>query len=486
MTAGTTDESQGSMLRRTVRGAGWLGLGAGIVKASQTIVLLILAAILEPSALGVITIGALVLNVTSTITDFGTSTALVHWRGDVQRAARTAMTLAAGTGVLLTALMWVVAPYLSAALGSGDLGTQVVRGLMVCLPFMALAGVSEELLRRAFAFKRRVVPDIVGAIAGAAVSVALALQGFGVYSLVAGQIVQAVLALALLWVFMPPARLGWSTADAKGLLAYGGNLAGANIVQIAMLNLDYVLVARILGITALGIYSMSFRIAYMPVVLVTTVVLGAAFAYLCRLEGSDLGRATGELTVTLLSVVTPIYVGIGVLAPQIELLGEQWTPGVVALRWLAVYGILASLVALAAIVVAAAGRPRYALVVNLTHLVALAAALLALTRFGVSWVAFGQVLGAAVAALVSAVLIARTIAGVTQARIGRRLLPILAGSLAMVGGVELVVVAVPGPFVSVVGLLVTGTVAVLSYLVALVPVARLLGVPVVPSTGGES
>ncbi len=479
-------DARAGMLKDTVRGAGWLGLGAGVVKASQTIVLLILAAILEPSALGVITIGALVLNVTGTITDFGTSTALVHWRGDVHQAARTAMTMAIGIGITLTAGMWVAAPYLSAALGSGDLGTDVVRGLMLCLPFMALAEVSQELLRRAFAFRRRVVPDIIGALAGAALSVGLALDGFGVYSLVAGQILQHVLALALLWILLPPVRPGWSRSDAAGLLRYGGNLAGANVVQLVMLNLDYVLVARILGITALGIYSMSFRIAYMPVVLVTTVVLGAAFAYLCRLEGDDLGRATGELTVALLSIVTPLYVGIGVLAPQIELLGEQWSPGVVALRWLAVYGVLASLVALAAIVVAAAGRPRHTLAINLTHLVALAVALVALTGLGVSYVAFGQVLGAAVAAGVAVVLVARTVSGTRQARVGRRLLPPAAGAVAMVVAVELVAVAVPGPFVSVVGLLVTGTVAVVAYVAALVPVARLLGEPIVPALEADA
>jgi O-antigen/teichoic acid export membrane protein len=192
MTAGVVDRQPG---RSAVSGAGWLGAGAVVVKTSQTLVLLLLAALLAPEAIGVIAIGALVLNVTAAFTDLGTSVALVHWRGDAERAARSALTLALALALAMTATLWVAAPFLAEILNAGDLGVDVIRGMVLCLPFTAVGTVSQELLRRALEFRRRVLPDIAGSLAGAALTVGLTVHGHGAMSLVYGQLLQAVLTM---------------------------------------------------------------------------------------------------------------------------------------------------------------------------------------------------------------------------------------------------------------------------------------------------
>ena len=60
--------------------------------------LLTLAALLAPSALGVVALGTLVANISVVLTSFGTASALIYWRGDVLRAARTAVTIGVGMG----------------------------------------------------------------------------------------------------------------------------------------------------------------------------------------------------------------------------------------------------------------------------------------------------------------------------------------------------------------------------------------------------
>ena len=83
---------------RTARGALWLATNGIVVKTSQTVVLLALAAMLAPSALGVVALGTLVANVSAVVTSLGTASALVYWRGDVLRAARTAVTVGVAHG----------------------------------------------------------------------------------------------------------------------------------------------------------------------------------------------------------------------------------------------------------------------------------------------------------------------------------------------------------------------------------------------------
>lgn len=449
----------------TVKGAGWLGLGAGVVKASQTAVLLILAALLAPSAMGILAIGALVLNVTSAVTDLGSSTALVYWRGDAERAARSALTLAVGLALLLTGGAWLIAPWLSAVLNAGDLGTGVIRGLMLCLPLYSVSGVSQELLRRDLAFKRRVLPDIAGALLGTMVSIVLAFAGHGVYSLVIGQLVQATCVLVLCWAMRPPVRPGWHARDAVGLVSYGGHLAGANILQLLMLNVDYIIVARILGTKSLGVYSMAFRLAYMPYLLVAVVICGAAFPHLCRLRDREVGRAVSEVVVNLMSLVLPLYLGMILLAPQFELLGVKWAPGVSGLRWLAAYGLVLSAVSVCLVALNSVSHTRDSMLLNLLHLILLTSLLLWLTNGGVMMVAVAQLVAGLGMLAMAIAMLRRRVTGLEW----RRHFPAF-GAMA-VGAVCMTVTGLsvqylfPWTRVSVPGLLLTGTLILTAYVV---------------------
>jgi len=76
-----------------------------------------------------IAIGTLVLNASSLIAGAGTSTALVYWRGDALRPARTALTIALIAGGAMTAVAWMTAPWLARALHAEDGGADVIRGL---------------------------------------------------------------------------------------------------------------------------------------------------------------------------------------------------------------------------------------------------------------------------------------------------------------------------------------------------------------------
>ena len=457
------DDARPGERRTALRGALWLGLGALVAKASQTVVLLVLATILAPSAMGMLAIGSLVLNAATAFTDLGSSTALVYWRGDAERAARSALTIALGTGLLLLAGGWLLAPALAAALHTGPDGVRVVRGLILALPFGAVAGVSRELMRREMAFARRVMPDIVSALVSVPVALVAAERGHGVDALIACQLVQSTLTMLLCWCARRPVRPGWRRSDAAGLVAYGRHLAGANIVQLLMLNVDYLIVARVLGPGPLGQYSIAFRLAYMPYLLGAVVIGGAAFPYLCRLRGGELGRSAEEVCVLTLTLLMPLYVGMGLLAPQLRLLGDQWAPAVPAVPWLAAYGLTLSVVQMCQVPLNSVSRTRDTLVVSLLHLVLLAGLLLALTRYGVGAVAVAQCIASAVTAVVALAVARRRVAGLRPGAILAGLGPAVLGAAAMAVVVAVTDVLLPGTRVSLPGLLIVGVLGLAAY-----------------------
>ena len=450
-----------------VSGAAWLALGAVASKSAQTLVLLVFAAVLEPDAFGVISLGAVVLNVTTVVADLGTSTALVHFRGDAERAARTAVTLALGTAVVLVVVVWIAAPALAGLLNVGDLGRDVFRGLVLCVPLAAVAGVSAELLRRALDFRRRVLPDIVGNVVGAVATITALAAGQGALSLVYGQVTQALVVLMLLWWLRPVVRLGWSRADAASLVSYGIGLSGGGLLTLVMLNADYVLIAHRLGASDVGIYSMAFRIAYMPYLLIAMVIGGAVFAHLCRMRGARIWRAVVDAAVVLHALVVPAYVGVLVFAPQLELLGDQWAPAVPALRWLAAYGLVLSALELVLVSLKSVGRTSDVLGLSALHVGVLLVLLLLYVDRGVTAAAAAQFAAGLVTLVAAGFVLDRRVTGAEWVVLARRLVPVLAAAAVLAATALVVQWALPGPVVSLVRLVVAGGCALLAYVVAL-------------------
>jgi O-antigen/teichoic acid export membrane protein len=448
---------------RAARGALWLGLSAAVVKGAQTLVLLVVAALLAPSALGLLALGALITNIAQTLSDMGASMGLVYWRGDPTRAARTALTVSATTSSLIAAGIWALAPWLADVLHAGADGGWVIRGLIVVLPCYGIAGVSQELLRRDLAFGRRIVPDITAALIGAGVSIALAFAGHGLAGVVAGQIAQGVLTMVLTWVVGRVVWPAWHRDDAAVLLRYGGHLTAAGVLGLGLLNVDYVLVSRVLGSTALGQYSLAFRLAYLPYLNVAFVIAGAAFPYLCRLSGADVGRAADRIINAAMTLLLPVCVGIGLFADQLALLGAKWAPAVPALRWLALYAALLSLAQFAYTALNAVGQPRATMLLRLLHLVVLVAVLSALVHHGVEAVAVGQVIAALVAALSGLWLARRHVPGLLMQRLGAGLVPALAGSACMTVVALTVHRLLPATTVSAAGLAWVGLLALSAY-----------------------
>jgi O-antigen/teichoic acid export membrane protein len=425
------DAPGGLEAARTARGALWLATNGVVVKASQTVVLLTLAALLAPEALGLVALGTLVANASAVVASLGTASALVYWRGDVERAARTAVTIGTGTAIGLAVVLWFSAPAVAGALGAAD-GAPVIRGLTAVLPCLAVASVTNELLRRRLLFLRRIIPDTVSSLVGAAVAIALVAGGSGVMALVAGQVVQAVLTLLLSWCVHPPVLPGWDRQDARDLLRYGGPYAGANLLELVQLNVDYLIVSTLLGAVALGQYSLAFRLAFMPYLMIVVVTTGAAFPYLCRMRGRRLGEAATVVMTATLTLVAPLCAGLVLLADHLTLLGAKWEPGVPVVAWLAGYAVLLSVGQLVQVTLNASGRPAVTMSLRLCHLVLLVATLSVAARRGIVDVAVAQLVVAGCVAVLAVVLARVLVRGFSLRSLARALRPAGAGILVMV------------------------------------------------------
>ena len=327
--------------------------------------------------------------------------ALTYLQDRIEEATRTALSLVIAAGLVLMALTWVFAPVIASFFHSPH-ATFVIRGFAVCLPFDASAQVPIGRLTRALSFRRRAVTDSLPSIIGGLVTIAVVAAGYPLIGLVAGQIASSVANAVIAFLLGPRCLPGWDPVLARQLLNYGGYLTAANLINLGLLNVDYIIVGHVLGPVALGLYSLAYRICYMPYLAISVVANGAVFPYYCRLPSREaIGRAS-ESTISLINaVIIPWFAGLVLFADHIVILGSKWAPAAGAVRFLAIYGFFLSLILSALQVLKAVGRANLVFVGRGLHLATLTAVLIGTAQGGITVVALDQALVAAGIAVVT-------------------------------------------------------------------------------------
>ena len=413
------------------RGALWLSVSSWTAKATQTVVLLVLARVLVPSEFAILAVAALTYNVLIALNQLGMSDALTYLKDRIEEASRTALTMVVVGGLALTGITWLLAPQLARFFHSPQ-AVFVLRGFALGIPFDAAAQVPIGRLTRSLSFSRRTVTDALPQVIGAAVTITVVIAGYPLIGLVAGQVVGSVSNVTVAMLVGPRCLPGWNTGIARQLLAYGKYLSAADILNLALLNVDYLIVGHVLGPRALGLYSLAYRICIMPYLAISVVANGALFPYYCRLPSKEAKARTAESAFSLITALSiPWFAGLALFAGDVTLLGPKWAPAAGAVRFLAVYGLFLSLILSSLEVLKAVGRTNLVFFARGLHLLILTAVIIATVRAGITVVALDQALVAAAIFVTVAMWMIRR-ADLRPAALGRSMgLPFL-GALGMI------------------------------------------------------
>src|SRR5262249_40056613 len=133
----------------------------------------------------------------------------------------------------------------------------------------------------------------------------------------------------------------------------------SNLLWYAYTNADFLLVGRLLGTNALGLYSMAWNVSRMPRDKLWIVLNPLAVPLFSRSRSNphQLGVALCKLTSFLAIVPLPAVAGLAVVADDAVrvLLGPQWVAAVPVLRLLCAFGVVRALSVLWAPALFAAG-----------------------------------------------------------------------------------------------------------------------------------
>lgn len=405
----------------------------------------VLARLLAPEEFGLVAFALAILAYIENLSDLGVNETLVY-RADAHdtRVASTAFWLGLAGAIVLTAAVWVAAPYV-ARVGPGDDVAWIIRILSLQLLLTSLGNAHQYLLRHALEFRRLFFPDFSSSVAKGAISIGLAAAGFGVWSLVYGQIAGTVVRTAGLWAvsrWRPVAQIDRDSV--RSMVGFGLNLSGVALLGEAVRNLDYLFVGASLGATALGFYLLAFRLPELAVTSIFRVSYRVLFPFYARLKDldeSEQGRA--ELvrgyvrTVRLGSLIAfPAGFAMAALATPLVLIvyGDKWRESIGPLALIAIWTGFSAVNGMPGTIFKAIGRPGILTRLSLGYVLVLVPVLFVASRFGIVEVAAAQ-LGMQVAYLFVISVVMGRVLGVPWLLTPRHTLPALALSAAMAAAV---------------------------------------------------
>jgi O-antigen/teichoic acid export membrane protein len=380
---------------RAVRGTFWVMLTFGVLKSLGFLTNLVLARLLAPADFGLVAFAMIAIRALALLRDLGVPEALVYDKQDIRQVGGTALTINVAMAFGLAAVIVVTAPYLAQIGGHDEIAT-IVMVLAVGLVAEAAGSVQRAWFDRELAFRRAFLPGTVPVAVSALVSIGLAFNGFGAWSLVFGYLARTVSSTLVLWLFSgirPWPAFDWPIA--RRLLSYGQHVSYNSLMGFVNSNLDYFIIGAVLGATQLGTYTLALTLAVLPSTMVSENVATSTFPAYTRLR-DDMGSLRRMFldTSNLVTFITLLLaIGMFICTPTWVpfLLGEKWLPAVGVLLILIPFGVARALSYNFNPLYKAVGRPDLVWKLRLIRLLLTGPVLALAVRGGIEGVALGQV-----------------------------------------------------------------------------------------------
>jgi O-antigen/teichoic acid export membrane protein len=327
--------------------ARWLAISQIVRLGVQLLSVTILARILKPEYYGIVALSSSVMAFISLFKDLGIGASLIQTKTLTDEHKNTAFVISFGMSLFLLGLIAITAPFIADYYHEPDLKWILIL-VAIGFPISSVGIVPACIMEREGRFKELAIIEAVTNFITFAITLTFALTGFGVYSLVIPSLVVAPLYLA--WVlklndWRPSFKASYQSVSA--MFGFSANLTGFNLINFFSRNLDVFIVGKLLGTTALGLYSTSMKLMLMPLQTITYVSNRALFPVLSQLQhDQEAFKNTYFSALSYVSLITfPMMFGLWASREAFvnAIYGTKWLGLIDLLYWLCLTGALQSI-----------------------------------------------------------------------------------------------------------------------------------------------
>lgn len=385
-----------SLAHNAVSGAIWATVDKFGSMSMQFIVNLILARLLFPEDFGIIEMLAIFIAVSQTLIDGGFGSALIQKKTPSKKDFSTIFYWNILFSIFLYLILYFFAPLISHFFKM-TLLCDVLRVIALSLIINSIITIQRTRLQKELAFKTIAIVNLSSYILGAVTAIILAKNGFGVWSLVAMQLIYGFCSIIILFFKTKWLPSGvFSLTSMKELFGFGGFIMAANILQTICLNIQGLVIGKKFSASQMGYYSQAYKLDQVTSCSIPQVIVQVMYPVFSSLqdEKEKLNNIVLMNMRVIAFIVFPILSVVILLAPILIqfLYGEKWMPSAPYFRILCIGGFFVSLQNINYYAVAAVGKSKTLFKWSICKWSFLLISILIGMDFGMSGILWGMVL----------------------------------------------------------------------------------------------
>lgn len=294
------------------------------------IVSIILARLLAPELYGTIALVTVFTSILQVFIDSGMANALIQKKDADDLDFSTVFYFNFTICILLYICLFLLAPFIAKFYNQSTL-VPIIRVLGLTLIISGVKNVQQAYVSKNMLFKRFFFSTLGGTIGAAVVGIVMAYLGFGVWALVAQQMLNAIVDTLILWVTVKwrPKKC-FSFKRLKSLLSYGWKLLASALLDVVYNNIRQLIIGRMYSPTDLAYYNKGQQFPNLAITNLNVSIDSVLFPVMsAEQENKEKVKSMTRKSIQTSSyIIWPIMVLLAVCAePLINLLlTEKWLP----------------------------------------------------------------------------------------------------------------------------------------------------------------
>jgi PST family polysaccharide transporter len=336
-----------SLKSKIIKGGLWNGISQFGAQGISFVLILILARFLSPKEFGLLGMVSVITGFLGYFSEGGLIMSLIKKKKIDELDCNTAFWGGIGFGIIVYAFIYAIAPLIAQFYKEPQL-TDLARVLGLAFLIGAYTFVPFALEQRELQYQKLSIINLVSLVISAGVAIFFVFRGAGVWTLVYQNLAIRVVTLigTFFWIAWKP-KFQFSYTRFKELFGFGIHVTANNLIRFFSENIDYLLVGKLLGSEALGIYTMAFRLSRYPIEKIGPILgrmLVPAFAII-QDDPERIRQNVLRLSAFVSLITVPFLIFLFFTAKPVVILvvGEKWLGAVPLIKIFIIYILFLSL-----------------------------------------------------------------------------------------------------------------------------------------------
>lgn len=339
-----------TLRQKTLSGLKWSFIDSFASQGVHFVIGIILARLLVPKDFGLMGMLAIFIALSQSFIDSGFSQALIRKQNCRQVDFNTVFYFNLLVGIVFYALLFFGAGLIAGFFNEPQL-LSLARILGLVLVINSLGLIQRTIITKEIDFKLKTKISLVASLISGGISIGMALNGFGVWSLAGRLIANQFVATVLFWLWNKwrPTK-AVSVQAFKEMFGFGSRLLVSGLIDTTYQNIYSLIIGKYFSVTDLGYYLKADDFSKIPSQNLHGIISRVSYPTLSTLqdETAKLKSAYKKLIQTTMYITFILMIGLAATAQGIirVLIGDSWLPVVPYLQLLCFVGMLYPLQAL--------------------------------------------------------------------------------------------------------------------------------------------